>query len=157
MTDLYRSNIGIMLVNNDNKIFVGKRIDMPSDAWQMPQGGIDEGEEPEKAVFREMFEETGIAKDKVSLIAVTSDWLFYDFPIDLKPKLFGGNYKGQKQKWFLLHFTGKNSDINLNATDNAEFSDYKWVNPIELPSLAISFKKEVYEKLLKEFGEYLGL
>ncbi|MGD9637956.1 MAG: RNA pyrophosphohydrolase [Alphaproteobacteria bacterium] len=157
MTEMYRVNIGIMLVNNEGKVFVGKRVDTSNAAWQMPQGGVDEGEEPETALFREMYEEVGIEKDKVALISIADEWLSYDFPQDVRTKLWEGNYKGQKQKWFLLHFIGNDRDINLNTSEKPEFCEYKWVDPKELPSLAVSFKKDVYQRLLNLFQEDLGL
>jgi len=145
---LYRSGIGLMIRNSDNLIFMGERLDNPGH-FQMPQGGIDEGEEPETTVHRELYEETGIRK--ASIIAEIDDWLYYDFPEDWRKRLFNGRYKGQRQKWFLLDFSGDDSDINLAAHEIQEFSSYQWVEAEAVPALAVGFKKETYEKVLADF------
>ena len=150
----YRPNVGMMIINKQKKIFVGKRIDHPSEFWQMPQGGIDSKENPEVAALREMEEEVGIKKNKVKLIYQITDWYYYSIPKDLAQTLWKGRYKGQRQKWFLFEFKGTESDINIH-TDHPEFSDYKWVNKDFLVPNIVPFKKEIYNKLLEDFKDYL--
>lgn len=144
----YRPGVGIMLINRHGLVFVAKRIDTISEAWQMPQGGIDEGEEPQAAAFRELKEETGT--DKAEIIAESSEWYSYDLPQELISKIWGGKYRGQRQKWFAMRFTGSDSDINI-ATSHPEFSEWKWVSIHELPDLIVPFKRKLYSKLLEEF------
>ncbi|MEZ5690987.1 MAG: RNA pyrophosphohydrolase [Rickettsiales bacterium] len=148
----YRKGVGIILLNNENKVFVGKRIDMRSEAWQMPQGGIDDGEEPEKAVIREMAEETGT--DKAYIIAVSKDWYYYDLPDELVPKIWNGKFRGQQQKWFCLRFSGSDSDIDIN-TEHPEFDEWQWAEARELPNLIVPFKRQLYKDILTEFAEHL--
>ncbi len=141
-----------MLLNEANQVFVARRIDMRSEAWQMPQGGIDEGEDPQATAFREMEEEIGTAKGEV--IAESEGWLAYDLPDDLIPKVWNGKYRGQKQKWFLMRFTGKDSDINIE-TEHPEFLEWKWTDPQTLPDIIVPFKKQLYVDVLKAFSPYL--
>jgi len=150
----YRPNVGMIIINNQKEIFVGKRIDHPSEFWQMPQGGIDAQEKPDIAALREMEEEVGIKKNKVKLISQSTDWYYYSIPKDLAQTLWKGQYKGQRQKWFLYEFKGKESDINIH-TKHPEFSDYKWVPKDFLVPNIVPFKKEIYTKLLEEFKNYL--
>ena len=150
----YRPNVGMMIINNQKKIFVGKRIDHPSNFWQMPQGGIDPQEKPVVAALREMEEEVGIKKNKVQLINQILDWYYYTIPEDLAQTLWKGRYKGQRQKWFLYKFEGTESDINIH-TEHPEFSDFKWVTKDFLVPNIVPFKKEIYKKLLAEFSNYL--
>jgi putative (di)nucleoside polyphosphate hydrolase len=152
----YRACAGIMLANRDGKIFVGQRIDGGSDAgaWQMPQGGIDDGEEPEEAALRELEEETGIARGLVTVIARSADEYFYDLPQELIGKLWKGKWRGQRQWWFLLRFQGEDSDINIE-TKHAEFSRWQWVAPQELPGLIVPFKRRTYEGLVAEFADLI--
>jgi putative (di)nucleoside polyphosphate hydrolase len=152
-TDLpYRPCAGIMLANRSGKIFVGQRIDNPdSDAWQMPQGGIDEGEDAEQAALRELTEETGIAPDKVTIVARSSEELFYDLPPELYGKIWGGRYGGQRQSWFLMRFEGEDSDVDI-ATSHAEFRAWRWADPDELPQLIVPFKRKLYRDIIDEFG-----
>ena len=147
----YRPCVGIMLINSNNRIFAGQRIDNHLEAWQMPQGGIDEGEDVETACFREMKEEIGT--DKASIIAIHPEWLNYDIPEILADKLWDRKYRGQTQKWVALKFTGKDSDINIK-THIPEFSKWKWISPQQLTSLAAPFKREVYENVLNVFKPY---
>ncbi len=152
----YRLGVGIMLINAQRKVFAAKRIDMTSEAWQMPQGGIDKGEKPEVAALRELLEETGT--DKAEIIAESRGWYHYDLPAELVPIIWGGRYRGQKQKWFLMQFTGKDSDINIAtiniATEIPEFSEWKWVEPRTLPDIIVPFKRMLYEKIVEEFKQY---
>ncbi len=148
----YRKGTGLMLVNREGKVFVARRIDMPSEAWQMPQGGIDKGETPRMAALRELKEEIGT--DKAEIIAESEGWLSYDLPAELVPKIWGGKYRGQTQKWFLLRFTGKNSDIDIE-TEHPEFLAWKWAEIGDLPKLIVPFKRKLYEDLLEEFTPLL--
>ena len=150
----YRPNVGMMIINQKKEIFVGKRIDHPSNFWQMPQGGIDAQEIPSIAALREMEEEVGIKKNKVDLLAESKDWYYYSIPSDLAKTLWKGKYKGQRQKWFLYKFKGTEKDINIH-TEHPEFSDYKWVTKDFLVPNIVPFKKKIYEKLLLEFKGYL--
>ena len=144
----YRLGVGIMLINHDKKVFVGQRADRFSDAWQMPQGGIDEGEEPLVAALRELKEEVGT--NDVEIISQTKDWVYYDLPVDLIPELWGGRYRGQKQMWYLMKLNGGDEKINL-LTETPEFTIWKWVNIDDLPEVIVEFKKELYQKLVLEF------
>ena len=150
----YRPNVGMMIINQKKEIFVGKRIDHPSNFWQMPQGGIDAQEIPSIAALREMDEEVGIKKNKVDLLTESKDWYYYSIPSDLAKTLWKGKYKGQRQKWFLYKFKGIEKDINIH-TEHPEFSDYKWVTKDFLVPNIVPFKKKIYEKLLVEFKDYL--
>ena len=150
----YRPNVGMMIINQKKEIFVGKRIDHPSNFWQMPQGGIDAQEIPSIAALREMEEEVGIKKNKVDLLAESKDWYYYSIPSDLAKTLWKGKYKGQRQKWFLYKFKGTDKDINIH-TEHPEFSNYKWVTKDFLVPNIVPFKKKIYEKLLLEFKDYL--
>ena len=146
----YRSNVGIMLINDDGHVFVGQRLDNNQNAWQMPQGGIDGDEDPQSAAYRELLEETGIKQENVKFLATSSKWLLYDLPEDLIPKLWDGKYRGQKQKWFLFKFLGTNRDINI-STEHPEFSSWKWIPKENLLEEIVPFKKSVYESVLREF------
>ena len=153
MNKSYRKCVGMMILNNTNEILVGKRIDHPSGFWQMPQGGIDEHENPEEAVWREMIEEIGT--NNVTLIKTSNQWLNYDIPNDtLKTLPWGHKYKGQTQKWFAFKFTGKDEDINVGTT-NPEFSEWKWINYQDIVDKIVPFKRSVYSKILKEFEELI--
>ncbi len=151
----YRPCVGIFLVNDEGKAWVGRRIGMPQGlpAWQMPQGGIDADETPMQAALRELYEETGT--DKAEIIAETSDWLYYDLPAALAGTAWGGRFRGQRQKWFLMRFDGDDIDIDLNRHHHAEFDAWKWVEPAELPGLIVEFKRPVYLALLAEFRDHL--
>jgi len=149
----YRDGVGIMLLNRDNLVFVAKRIDTLAEAWQMPQGGIDAGETPWQAATRELKEETGT--DKAELLHELPEWLTYDLPDSLIPKIWGGRYRGQRQKWFALRFTGTDQDINI-ATEHPEFSEWKWAKIEQLPDLIVPFKRELYQTLVQEFTKALG-
>lgn len=152
----YRPCVGVMLVNAEGRVFVGKRIDnREGDAWQMPQGGIDAGEELRAAALRELWEETGVEDAHVSLIAQTREELLYDLPEELVGKLWGGKYRGQRQHWMLARFTGNDVNIHIDHHDPAEFCEWKWVEPADLPDLIVPFKKRVYRAVLEEFGELI--
>jgi putative (di)nucleoside polyphosphate hydrolase len=141
-----------MLVNEDGMAFVGKRIDTKEgDWWQMPQGGVDKGEDLRDAALRELAEETGVRENHVTLIAQTKEELLYDLPDELLGKLWKGKYRGQRQHWFLGRFTGEDAHIRLDAHNPAEFCDWRWIDPETLPDMIIPFKKRVYRAVLDEF------
>ena len=150
----YRPCVGMMLVNMDGQVFVGQRLDSVVEAWQMPQGGIDDGEDVRDTAFRELAEETGIEPNLVKIIAQSKEELFYDLPDDLIGKIWGGRFRGQRQVWFLMRFLGTDADINIR-TAHQEFRDWRWVTPDELPELIVPFKKKLYRKLVKEFGSLI--
>lgn len=153
--DCYRRGVGVMLLNAAGKVFVGARIDNTDEAWQMPQGGIDEGEDdPWITALRELEEETGIPPALVERVAVCPERLKYDLPPDLRPKLWGGKYKGQDQDWFLARFLGTDRDIKIE-TSHPEFRQWKWIEPRQLPELIVPFKRDLYRRLLREFADQL--
>ena len=151
----YRPAAGIMLLNAYNKVFVAQRIDTTLEAWQMPQGGLDEGEEAEAGALRELEEETGIAPHLVRIIARSGRELLYDLPEDLIGKLWKGRYRGQRQIWFLARFLGRDSDVDI-ATRHPEFRVWKWAEPKDLPDMIVPFKRTLYEDVLKEFADHLS-
>ena len=144
-----RTGVGIILLNHENKIFVGKRIDNPKNFWQMPQGGVNQNENFLQAAKRELEEETGIKS--VELVKELNGWLEYDLPENLLGKVLEGKYRGQKQKWFIMKFVGKDNEINVK-TKNPEFLDWKWIEVSKLPSIAVSFKVDLYKKLKEELN-----
>ncbi|MEZ5708635.1 MAG: RNA pyrophosphohydrolase [Blastomonas sp.] len=147
----YRPCAGIMLVNDSGLVFAGQRLDNPdSSAWQMPQGGIDKGEEPREAALRELWEETGVKADKVAIIAQSKEEHFYDLPDEMLGKIWGGKWRGQRQWWFLMRFHGRDEDIDI-ATENPEFSQWQWTRPQALPDLIVPFKKRLYRAIVDEF------
>jgi len=147
-----RIGVGIALLNHENKIFVGKRIDNPADSWQMPQGGVDENEDFLKAAKRELEEETNVRT--VEVIKELKYWLTYDLPKNLLGKLWKGKYRGQKQKWFIMKFIGNDSEVNIK-TKHPEFLDWKWIDPENLTDIAVHFKLEIYKKLKSEIKKIL--
>jgi putative (di)nucleoside polyphosphate hydrolase len=152
----YRPCVGVMLVNDKGKVFVGKRIDnKEGDAWQMPQGGMDDGEEVVAAGLRELAEETGVTAERATLIARSREELLYDLPKAMVGKLWGGKYRGQRQHWLLLRYTGEDAQIDLEAHDPPEFCEWKWVEPEQLPDLIVPFKKRVYRAVLEEFRDLI--
>jgi len=149
----YRPCVGIMLINSKGLIFAGQHIDNRAEAWQMPQGGIDPGEDAEQACFREMEEEIGTAKAEIG--AIYPDWLYYDIPQPLADKLWQGQFKGQKQKWIALRFIGQDTDINID-TEEPEFKEWGWLHPDELVERAVVFKRPVYQTVISHFSDVLG-
>jgi putative (di)nucleoside polyphosphate hydrolase len=150
----YRPCVGAMLVNAVGRVFVAKRIDSPGDSWQMPQGGIDEGEDPAKAVIRELQEETGT--DEAEIIAESERWRTYDLPVELAGRLWGGKYRGQRQKWFAMRFLGEDHDIDIEAHKIPEFSAWKWVEIDEVVNLVVPFKRALYRDIVLELRPLLG-
>lgn len=150
----YRPAAGVMLVNHQGKVFVAQRLDTDLEAWQMPQGGLDEGEDPEEAALRELEEETGISRRHVEILARTEEEFLYDLPDDLIGKLWQGRWRGQRQSWFLLRFHGTDQDVNL-ATAEPEFRAWKWADPSELPAMIVPFKRKLYEDVLEAFARWL--
>ena len=150
----YRPCVGTMLVNAQGRVFVGRRIDnKEGDWWQMPQGGVDPGEDLDAAMLRELGEETGVTPDRASIISRMEEPLRYDLPEELIGKLWGGRYRGQEQTWYLVRYTGTDAEIDLEAHDPPEFCDWKWVDPEQLPDLIVPFKKRVYRAVLDTFRE----
>ena len=150
----YRLNVGAALFNRQGLVWVGRRADQPAElaSWQMPQGGIDAGEDPAAAVLRELEEEIGTAR--ASILAEHPGWLTYDLPADLAARALGGRYRGQRQKWFALRFDGAESDIVLDRDAHPEFSAWRWAELAELPALAVSFKRDVYASVVREFARF---
>jgi|TARA_B110001452_G_scaffold230553_1_gene207007 putative (di)nucleoside polyphosphate hydrolase len=148
-----RTGVGIVVLNSKNEVFVAKRKDNPIDKWQMPQGGVDSGEDLQSAMYRELLEETSISSIKI--VRELDYWLEYLLPDNLIGIIWKGKYRGQKQKWFIVRFLGKDNEININTT-NPEFIEWKWLKVKDLENVVVSFKKRVYEKIqleLKEFTE----
>ena len=151
----YRPCVGIVLINNGS-IFAGQRLDYKSDAWQMPQGGIESNETPIRAAVRELKEETGIKKKHIKIILESKNWINYDLPKELIPKLWNGKFVGQSQKWYAMEFLGSDSDIDIN-TKNPEFSKWQWMTKNKLLDNIVPFKKRVYENILSQFSAKLNL
>ncbi len=149
----YRRGVGLMMFNPAGRIFTGRRIDTEIEAWQMPQGGIDDGESPREAALRELREETGI--DKAVIVAESAGWMRYDFPPDLRTQIWSGRYRGQTQKWFLLRFTGNDSDIDIAFAD-PEFDAWQWMDIENLARRIVGFKRRLYQDLAAEFGDLVA-
>ncbi|MFS0770913.1 RNA pyrophosphohydrolase [Sphingomonas sp. 1P08PE] len=155
MRDLpYRPCAGVMLVNREGRVFVGQRLDSTLEAWQMPQGGIDPGEEALDAAVRELWEETGVAADHAELIAEAPGSFTYDLPDELIGKVWKGRWRGQTQRWFLFRFTGQDGDIDIR-TAHPEFRSWRWIDPEDLPRLIVPFKRVLYEQVLAAFRPHL--
>ena len=148
----YRPCVGIMLLNASGQVFTAKRIDNPADYWQMPQGGIDPGETPDVAAYRELEEETGIGPAKAELLAESASWLHYSLPDHLVGKMWKGRFCGQVQKWFAMRFTGEDADIDIHDRAHPEFSDWRWAAPESLPAKIVPFKTQLYRDVLQEFS-----
>ncbi|MHA6723725.1 RNA pyrophosphohydrolase [Sphingomonas sp. RS2018] len=157
MSDLpYRPCAGAMILNREGKVFVGQRLDSTLEAWQMPQGGIDDGEDALAAAIREVGEETGIAPERLTLLAAAPEELRYDLPAELVGKLWKGKWRGQRQRWFLFAFDGEDSDVDI-ATAHPEFRAWKWADPADLPAMIVPFKRALYKAVLAAFDEPLHL
>lgn len=151
----YRPCAGVMLLNREGRVFVGQRLDSVVEAWQMPQGGIDPGEEAFEAAVRELWEETGVAPELVELVAEAPEELWYDLPEDLIGKIWKGKWRGQRQRWFLFRFLGTDDQVNI-ATADPEFRAWRWAEPAELPDLIVPFKRALYQQLLTVFSPHLS-
>lgn len=151
----YRPCVGVVLINPQGQIFAGRRIDSDAPAWQMPQGGIDEGEKPRQAALRELWEETGVTADLVEFVAKSPDWVTYDLPPELLGKVWGGRFRGQKQRWFLYRFTGRDDQVNI-ATDHPEFSEWRWIGADEMLAAIVPFKRAVYDQVVAAFRQHLA-
>jgi putative (di)nucleoside polyphosphate hydrolase len=150
----YRPGAGVMLVNREGKVFVAQRLDSTLEAWQMPQGGLDEGEDPLAGALRELEEETGVSRDKVEVIAAAPEPLLYDLPEDLVGKLWKGKWRGQRQHWFLCRFLGTDADVDIE-TEHPEFRAWKWADPDDLPTMIVPFKRKLYRDVLAAFRDKL--
>ena len=154
MSQKYRKGIGIFLLNEKNKLWVGKRIDYKNKYWQMPQGGIDDLESPLNAMKRELFEETGL-KESYEVIGKTSKWLTYNLPRDIVNVVWDGKFIGQKQIWFACRFKGEDDQIDINRFKNPEFCEWMWIDPSEILKLVVPFKKKLYIKVLSQFKSFI--
>ncbi|HYI40901.1 MAG TPA: RNA pyrophosphohydrolase [Allosphingosinicella sp.] len=150
----YRPAAGIMLINAEGQVWVGQRLDSILEAWQMPQGGLDEGEDAAEGALRELEEETGISRDKVEILARHGEELYYDLPEELAGKLWKGRWRGQRQTWFLARFLGTDADVDI-ATPDPEFRAWRWSDPADLPAMIVPFKKKLYEQVLEAFRTWL--
>ncbi|MCB1404774.1 MAG: RNA pyrophosphohydrolase [Rhodobacteraceae bacterium] len=156
----YRPNVGIVLINHDGLIFAAQRLDAPKllgqpvAAWQMPQGGIDEGEDPRAAALRELEEEIGVPPALVQLVAETPDWLTYDLPLDVVPRIWKGRYRGQKQKWYLMRFLGRDDQIDLDQ-EHPEFSEWRWIDADGMIEAIVPFKRDIYRQVVEAFRAHL--
>lgn len=148
----YRLGVGIMLLNNEGKVFVGQRLDSKVEAWQMPQGGIDNNEDFDIAMERELLEEIGT--NNISVIKKTDDYLYYDLPNELIPNVWNGKYRGQKQIWYLVRFEGQDSEINLNASNHPEFKEWQWLDPNNLENVIVPFKRDLYKQIIESFKDF---
>lgn len=151
----YRPCVGVMLINRDGLIFAGQRIDNDTPAWQMPQGGVDAGEKPDTAALRELWEETGVTADLVTALGQTDDWLTYDLPHDIVPRIWKGRFRGQKQLWFAFRFHGRDDQIIIDS-DHPEFSHWRWIAPTEMLDSIVPFKRAIYAQVINSFRAHLA-
>lgn len=151
----YRPCVGVVLMDARGRIFAGQRIDNERPAWQMPQGGIDKGETPQQAALRELCEETGVGPEQVDVVAETADWITYDLPHDIVPRIWKGRFRGQKQRWLLMRFLGTDADIDID-TETPEFSQWRWLPPEDVLASIVPFKRDVYAAVFGEFAPLLA-
>jgi len=151
----YRPCAGVMLINRNGQVFVGQRLDSTLEAWQMPQGGIDPGEDARTAAIRELGEETGVSAEQIELIAEAPNEMFYDLPPELVGKVWKGRWRGQRQRWFLFRLLGDDRAIDI-ATAHREFRSWRWAEPDDLPAMIVPFKKALYEAVLAAFRPHLA-
>ncbi|MFN3825590.1 MAG: RNA pyrophosphohydrolase [Pseudorhodobacter sp.] len=151
----WRPCVGVVLINREGRIFAGQRLDATQAAWQMPQGGIDKDEKPRAAALRELWEETGVTADLVEFVAKSPDWVSYDLPPELLGKVWGGKYRGQRQRWFLFRYLGRDEQIDI-ATGHPEFAEWKWVTAQEMVDSIVPFKRAVYEEVVATFRAHLA-
>jgi putative (di)nucleoside polyphosphate hydrolase len=151
----YRPCVGVVLLNREGLIFAGQRIDTPGPAWQMPQGGIDKDEAPRAAALRELWEETGVTPDLVEFVANTDGWITYDLPPELLGRAWGGKYRGQRQKWFLFRYLGRDDQIRID-TDHPEFGSWRWIGAEDMVASIVPFKREVYAQVVSAFRTHLA-
>lgn len=150
----YRRGVGAFLFNGAGRVWVGLRIDTPTPAWQMPQGGVHKHEDPREAVLRELAEEIGT--DAAEIVGETEDWIAYDLPPDIAARVWNGRYRGQRQKWFALRFTGTDADIDIAADGHPEFSNWRWAPVEELVAGVVDFKRDVYAQVVRAFAPLIG-
>lgn len=151
----YRPNVGVMLIDGRGLIFAAQRLDSALPAWQMPQGGIDAGEDPRRAALRELEEETGVPPALVQVLAETPDWLTYDLPHDIVPRIWKGRFRGQRQKWYLMRFLGRDDQIDI-AREHPEFSAWRWISADEMLEAIVPFKREIYGQVVQAFRAHLA-
>lgn len=151
----YRPCVGVMLINASGEIFAGQRIDTEAPAWQMPQGGIDPGESPRDAALRELREEIGVDPARVEIIAETPDWLTYDIPPAMVPNIWGGCFRGQKQRWFLMRFHGRDDEIDIARAPHPEFSAWRWIDAETMLAEIVPFKRAIYAQVIDAFRPHL--
>ncbi|MDO9526413.1 MAG: RNA pyrophosphohydrolase [Gemmobacter sp.] len=150
----YRPCVGVVLINPAGLIFAGQRLDSDSPAWQMPQGGIDDGEKPRAAALRELWEETGVTADLVEFVAKSKDWVTYDLPPELLGRVWGGKYRGQRQRWFLFRYKGRDEQVRID-TEHPEFSRWRWIGADEMLTAIVPFKRAVYSQVIQGFRAHL--
>ena len=152
----WRPCVGVMLINRDGLVFAAQRIDSQAPAWQMPQGGIDSGESPLAAALRELEEEIGVPAERVQVLAETPDWLRYDLPADIVPRIWGGRFRGQEQRWFLLRYLGEDDAIDIHGRAHPEFSAWRWIRADEMLAEIVPFKRAIYEQVVASFRPWLA-